>query len=136
MNEADKKLYSTDKSSFGAGISAVLKVLHYLFVLLSFGIVGVLVWYFSFGGAFTVEEQERVLVMNFGKLSGKPYEPGWHWNWPYPISEIVRIRPNREIRTDLHPILHWLRAEEDIFLPVIQILFMSDGECSTVFPTR
>lgn len=96
MNEADKNSYLADKSSIGAGISAVLKMLHYLFVLLSFGIVGLLIWYFSFGGAFTVEEQERVLVMNFGKLSDKVYEPGWHWNWPYPISEIVRIPVNQQ----------------------------------------
>ena len=83
-------------SSIGAGLDAVLKMLHYAFVLLSFGIVGLLIWYFSFGGAFTVEEQERVLVMNFGELSDKVYEPGWHWNWPYPISEIVRIPFSRQ----------------------------------------
>ena len=86
----------TDTSSLGAGLSAVLKMLHYTFVILSFGIAGLLIWFFSFGGAFTVEEQERVLVMNFGELSETVYEPGWHWNWPYPISETVSIPVNRQ----------------------------------------
>jgi membrane protease subunit HflK len=53
-------------------------------------------WYFSLGGAFTVEEQERVLIMNFGELSETVYTPGWHWNWPAPISEIVRIPVSRK----------------------------------------
>lgn len=85
-----------NSNSLGAGLSAVMKMLHYIFVLLSFGIVAILIWYFSFGGAFTVEEQERVLVMEFGELSNQAYEPGWHWNWPYPICEIVRIPVSRQ----------------------------------------
>jgi len=96
MNEASKNSQLANSSSLGAGVDAVLKMLRYTFVILSFGIIGLLVWYFSFGGAFTVEEQERVLVMNFGELSDKVYEPGWHWNWPYPICEIVRIPVNRK----------------------------------------
>jgi len=70
-------------------------MLRYLSIVLSLGIVGLFIWYFSFGGAFTVDPQEQVLVMTFGKLSDTPKKPGWHWNWPYPISEIVRIPTNR-----------------------------------------
>ena len=86
-------------SSLGAGLNAVMRMLHYIFLLLSFGIVLVLIWYFSFGGAFTVEERERVLVMQFGELANKVYEPGWHWDWPYPICEIVRVPVSRQTAT-------------------------------------
>lgn len=96
MIDSAKNTQLANSSNLGAGLSAVLKMLRYAFVVLSFGIVGLLIWYFSFGGAFTVEEQERVLVMNFGELSDQVYEPGWHWNWPYPICEIVRIPVNRK----------------------------------------
>lgn len=96
MIEPSQNSQLANSSSLGAGLSAVLKMLRYAFVILSFGIIGLLIWYFSFGGAFTVEEQERVLVMNFGELSNQEYGPGWHWNWPYPICEIVRIPVNRK----------------------------------------
>jgi len=84
------------ENSLNPGLKALLKLVHYLFVLLSFGIVMMILWYFTLGGAFTVEEQERVLVMNFGELSEHIYDPGWHWNWPAPISRIVRIPVSRK----------------------------------------
>lgn len=99
MTPQNKNTEFANSSSLGAGLNAVMKMLHYIFWLLSFGIVAVLIWYFSFGGAFTVEEQERVLVMNFGELSNKIYEPGWHWEWPYPICETVRIPVSRQTAT-------------------------------------
>lgn len=86
----------TDSNSYSSGVNAVLKMLHYLFVVLAFGIVIILIWYFSFGGAFTVAQQEQALVMKFGTLSQKVYKPGWHWSWPYPICEVVRIPSDRQ----------------------------------------
>ncbi len=82
---------STKENNFDAGVSALLHAFRYLFVALAAVIVLLIVWYFSFGGAFTVEQHERVLVMNFGKLEKETYKPGWHWNWPYPVSEIIRV---------------------------------------------
>jgi regulator of protease activity HflC (stomatin/prohibitin superfamily) len=85
-----------DSSALGAGLKSVLKMGHIVFLLLTFAIIGLLGWYFTFSGAFTVTEQERVLVSNFGKLSKTVYTPGWHWNWPSPISDIVRIPVDKQ----------------------------------------
>jgi len=79
------------ENDFDAGISALFNAFRYLFAALAVVIVLLIVWYFSFGGAFTVEQHERVLIMNFGKLNKEVYGPGWHWNWPSPVSEIVRL---------------------------------------------
>ena len=82
---------STAESSFDAGIAALFNAFRYIFAALAAVIVILIIWYFTFGGAFTVEQHERVLVMNFGKLEKKIYTPGWHWNWPYPVSKIIRV---------------------------------------------
>ena len=82
---------STTENNFDAGVSALFNSFRYLFAALAAVIVLLIIWYFSFGGAFTVEQHERVLVMNFGKLKKEVYKPGWHWNWPYPVSEIIRV---------------------------------------------
>ena len=85
-----------DSSVLSAGLKSVLKMGHIVFLLLTFAIIGLLGWYLTFSGAFTVTEQERVLVSNFGKLSKTVYTPGWHWNWPSPISDIVRIPVDKQ----------------------------------------
>jgi regulator of protease activity HflC (stomatin/prohibitin superfamily) len=82
---------NTSENNFDAGVSALFNAFRYLFAGLAVVIVLLIAWYFSFGGAFTVEQHERVLVMNFGKLEKDIYGPGWHWNWPYPVSEIIRV---------------------------------------------
>jgi len=96
MNNFESRNVKLETTALNPGLNALLKLVHYLFVLLSFGIIIMVLWYFSLGGAFTVEEQERVLIMNFGELSETVYTPGWHWNWPAPISEIVRIPVSRK----------------------------------------
>lgn len=88
-----------EENAFGGGLSAVTNAFGYLFALLAVAIVGLVAWYFTFEGAFTVEQQERVLVLDFGKLRDKVYQPGWHWNWPYPISEVVRVPVNQQTIT-------------------------------------
>ena len=79
------------ENNFDAGVSALFNAFRYLFAVLAAVIVLLIAWYFTFSGAFTVEQHERVLVMNFGKLEKRVYGPGWHWNWPYPISRIIRM---------------------------------------------
>ena len=88
-----------DENAFGGGLTAVTNAFGYLFALLAVAIIGLVAWYFTFEGAFTVEQQERVLVLDFGELRNEVYEPGWHWNWPYPISELVRVPVNQQTIT-------------------------------------
>lgn len=46
-------------------------------------------------GVFTVEPQEKVVRLQFGKIvgdrGGQVYEQGWYVGWPYPIEEKVKV---------------------------------------------
>ena len=46
-------------------------------------------------GVFTVEPQEKVVRLQFGKIigegDGQVYEQGWYVGWPYPIEEKVKV---------------------------------------------
>lgn len=57
---------------------------------------------FLASGFFSVEPNEQALVLIFGKVQGQGDErikqPGYHWTFPEPISEIIRI-PVKEIRS-------------------------------------
>ncbi|NOY74624.1 MAG: hypothetical protein GXP32_02395 [Kiritimatiellaeota bacterium] len=90
------KTIADEGNALACGLSAIANASGYLFALLAAAILGLIAWYFTFEGAFTVEQQERALVLDFGKLRGQVYKPGWHWNWPYPISEVVRIPVNQQ----------------------------------------
>ncbi|HEY3761263.1 MAG TPA: protease modulator HflK [Verrucomicrobiae bacterium] len=50
---------------------------------------------FICSGFFTVGASERAVILRFGKLVGEGDKallgPGWHWSFPFPIDEIVRI---------------------------------------------
>lgn len=46
-------------------------------------------------GIFEVNEQQRALLLRFGRIVGKAgeqvYKPGWHFGWPYPIEKVVKV---------------------------------------------
>ena len=67
------------KSSF-----AVVKVVMVLLVIV-----------FLASGFFTVEQQERAIILHFGRAVGEGEKallgPGLHWSWPYPIDEHVKV---------------------------------------------
>ena len=73
-----------------AGVAAVSRCLHFAFFLLGLLMIGLMLWYLTFGGYFTVGPQENVLVLRFGKLVARQKE-GWHWVFPQPVHELVRI---------------------------------------------
>ncbi len=75
----------------GGGLKALSKAFHHAFRLLAVSIVGLILWYFTFGGAFVVEQHERALVATFGSVSPEVRGPGWHWAWPNPICSIIRV---------------------------------------------
>lgn len=58
-------------------------------------LTGALVVLFLASGMFTVGPQERVVLLRFGKPVGQGdgalLGPGFHWAWPAPIDEKVRI---------------------------------------------
>ena len=65
----------------------------------SFGIVKIvmvlLLIVFLGSGFFTVEPQEQAMIIRLGKPVGEGQKallgPGWHWSFPYPIDEYVKV---------------------------------------------
>lgn len=51
--------------------------------------------FYACTGIFTVQPQEKVVRLQFGKIvgagEGKVYEQGWYVGWPYPIEEKVKV---------------------------------------------
>jgi len=86
MDAASKSLSDALRISF-----AILKV-----------IMIVLVVAFVVSGFKTVDSGERALVLRFGAIRGVGEErvlgPGWHWVFPYPIDELVKIPVEAQIR--------------------------------------
>ena len=66
------------------------------FIILK-GIMVLLVLWFLTSGIFSVQENEKALILRFGKI--RPYgaegklvlDSGLKWTWPAPISEIIKI---------------------------------------------
>lgn len=85
----------SSESQYGMGMQALVKSLRVAFFVLALAIVGMIVYFFTFGGYFTVNPQEEVLVLRFGKLVGK-YKKGWHWIFPYPINRIIKVPKNQQ----------------------------------------
>ncbi len=80
MDSGSKALADALRMSF-----AVLKLIMIVLVILFFA-----------SGIFTVEKNEKALVLRFGKILTDAggdvlLEPGLHWSMPYPIDEIVKI---------------------------------------------
>lgn len=75
---------------YSSGIKALMKSFQAAFLILVLIIVIMLIWFFTFGGYFTVKPQESVLVLRFGKLIAQ-YDESWHWVFPYPVNSIIRI---------------------------------------------
>jgi membrane protease subunit HflK len=65
-------------------------------------IMAVLVLVFLCSGMFVVQPNEQAIVLRFGRPVGvgdlQLRQPGWHWAWPYPINEVVRV-PIGQIQT-------------------------------------
>lgn len=94
----DDMVERKNEESYGyytSGIQALMKGLHAGFVMLAALIVVMLVWFFTFGGFFTVNPQETILVFRFGKLVNK-FTEDWHWVFPYPVDSIVSIPTSRQ----------------------------------------
>ena len=95
MMEHDASRIEIDQG-LGGGLRALSKAFHHAFRLLAVAIVGLILWYFTFGGAFVVEQHERALISTFGAVSPEVLGPGWHWTWPEPICSIIRVPATRQ----------------------------------------
>jgi membrane protease subunit HflK len=62
-------------------------------------IIGILMLCYLASGIYIVSTDERGVVRRFGKVSASNVSPGLHYHWPYPISEVdkVKIRETKRI---------------------------------------
>ena len=86
------------------GSEALIKMLKWIFSGLRILIIGLLIA-FCVSGSFFVRENEQALVLRFGKMVGQPGQElidsgQWHWAWPAPIDEVVRIPVKKNIRVE------------------------------------
>ena len=77
------------------------EALHTSFRILKI-IMAIVLVLFLCSGTFQVEQSEVGLVLRFGRFVGPKadptLEPGFHWAWPYPIDEVVKV-PVKRLRT-------------------------------------
>ena len=81
---------------YEAGLKSLVKCLRWAFALLLVGIIGTLIYFVSWGGYFSVEPQQAVLVLRFGKII-QTFTTGGHWFLPYPVNKFVRIQTNQQL---------------------------------------
>ncbi len=102
----DKDIEKTDDVSILQGQGEadlagefLAKALKHSFIILKI-IMVIMVVLFITSGIFQVEPDENALVLRFGKIQEfrsetgeyvKVLGPGLHWNWPEPVTEIIKI---------------------------------------------
>jgi membrane protease subunit HflK len=84
-------------SADDAGSRALSDALRSSFFIVKFIMVG-LVLVFLASGFFAVKQEEQAIILRFGNPVGQGtqalLQPGFHWAWPKPIDEIVKIPIN------------------------------------------
>ena len=94
QNDNKTALPTFDASGrYEGGLSSLVKSLQWAFGVLLVLIVLMLIYFFSLGGYFSVEPQQEVIVMRFGRICAT-YKSGAHWYFPYPVHRFIRVQTN------------------------------------------
>ena len=80
---------------YEGGLKALVKSLQYAFVILLVAIIAMIIYFFTWGGYFSVEPQQAVIVLRFGRFYGA-YQDGARWFMPYPVHKFVRVQTNQQ----------------------------------------
>lgn len=80
-------------SRYSAGLKALVRIMQFSFFMLVMIILGMLIYFFTFGGYFTVKPQQAVIVLRFGEYVNT-YTESWHWFFPYPVNSFIEIPTN------------------------------------------
>ena len=78
---------------YESGLRSLVKSLRWAFGFLLVCVIGMVIYFFTWGGYFSVEPQQAVIVLRFGKVIGS-FESGGHWFFPYPVNRFVRVQTN------------------------------------------
>ncbi|HEU6449541.1 MAG TPA: SPFH domain-containing protein, partial [Verrucomicrobiae bacterium] len=77
-----------------SGSQALNEALHSSFAVVKIAMVLMVVGFLC-SGFFTVGPSEKAIILRFGKPVGEGPKAllgsGWHWSFPYPIDEVVKI---------------------------------------------
>ncbi|MDR0932614.1 MAG: hypothetical protein LBM70_06285 [Victivallales bacterium] len=88
---------------YDSGLKSLVRSLQWAFIFLLVVIVGLLVYFVTAGGYFSVEPQHAVIVMKFGKVE-QTYTSDGHWFLPYPVNRWVMVRTNQQsLQVDFLP---------------------------------
>ncbi len=78
-------------AALGEALVRSLALLRWLMLVLLAG--------YLFSGVFILQQHEKAVVLKLGRLDGvgdaRVLEPGLHWTWPRPFTEIIRIPAGR-----------------------------------------
>lgn len=78
---------------------SLAEALRLSFRLLKGAMVLLVIGFLVVSALFSVNPNEVALVLNFGKVSGdlatRERQPGFHWSWPYPISERIVVNTSQ-----------------------------------------
>lgn len=76
------------QESLASALKLTFHIVQFVMVLLGVA--------FLLSGVQTVGESERGMKLVFGAVSAKEVQPGFRWNWPYPIGEIIKVSTSQE----------------------------------------
>lgn len=97
MNKKQDPGYHADHlGQYDSGLKSLVKSLQFSFFILVIIIVGMLAYFFTFGGYFIVKPQEAVIVLRFGKYVDT-YTEDWHWFFPHPVNSLVYVKTNPQV---------------------------------------
>ena len=81
---------------YEAGLKSLANSLRAAFLVLLLGIIGTLIYFFSGAGYFSVEPQQSVIVLRFGKVIAT-HDSGGHWYLPFPVNQFIRVQTSQQL---------------------------------------
>lgn len=90
---------------------------------------------FIISGFYKVEQNEQAIVLRFGKVIGTGpsaiLTAGWHWKWPEPINEVIKIPSLEELDLEVDDFWYYQTEQEKMGLrpgyPGPTLQFVRDG---------
>ena len=134
----DSDKHNADIEPLDPGSQALSDALKFSFMLLKLIMILVLAG-FIYSGFYTIEANEVGIELMFGRVKeGGLLRTGWHWKWPSPIEEIVRIPVDVEYKImvdrvdgiDKPAMWYYVTDEQRLknnYYPPQNIQFVKDG---------
>ena len=120
---------------YEAGLKSLANSLRAAFLVLLLGIIGTLIYFFSGAGYFSVEPQQSVIVLRFGKVVAT-HDSGGHWYLPFPVNQFIRVQTSQQLlNVDFVPATLASADETAICSPAMPTLSTLHGRLPTGWKT-